>query len=124
MYQIKKKLQSGELMLGTIISEVRNPNIAYMLAQCGFDFFIIDNEHGTYNYETISVMIAAARGANISVIVRIPEITREKYFETARLWCCRFAGTHGKYRCGSKGSYSACKISAHGKPGRCIAPSA
>jgi len=77
MYKIKKKLQKGELVLGTIISEIRNPNIAYMLAQCGFEFFIIDNEHGSYNPETISNMIAAARGANISVIVRIPEIKRE-----------------------------------------------
>lgn len=77
MYTIKKKLQNGEMVLGTIISEIRNPNIAYMLAQCGFEFFIIDNEHGTYNFETISNMIAAARGAGISVIVRIPEIKRE-----------------------------------------------
>jgi 2-keto-3-deoxy-L-rhamnonate aldolase RhmA len=77
MYKIKKKLQNGELVLGTIISEVRNPNIAYMLAQCGFEFFIIDNEHGTYNFETISNMIAAARGAGIAVIVRVPEISRE-----------------------------------------------
>jgi len=77
MYSIKKRLQNGELVLGTIISEVRNPNIAYMLAQCGFEFFIIDNEHGSYNPETIANMIAAARGAGISVIVRIPDITRE-----------------------------------------------
>ena len=77
MYKIKKRLQNGELVLGIIISEVRNPNIAYMLAECGFEFFIIDNEHGTYNSETISHMIAAARGAGISVIVRVPEISRE-----------------------------------------------
>lgn len=77
MYSIKKRLQNGELVLGTIISEIRNPNIAYMLAQCGFEFFIIDNEHGTYNPETIANMVAAARGANISVIVRIPQIDRE-----------------------------------------------
>lgn len=77
MYKIKKRLQNGELTLGTIISEVRNPNIAYMLAQCGFEFVIIDNEHGTYSFEVISNMIAAARGAGISVIVRIPNISRE-----------------------------------------------
>ena len=77
MYSIKKRLQNGELVLGTIISEIRNPNIAYMLAQCGFEFFIIDNEHGSYNPETIANMVAAARGAGIAVIVRIPEITRE-----------------------------------------------
>ena len=74
MYSIKKRLINDELVLGTIISEARNPNIAYMLAQCGFEFFIIDNEHGSYNPETISNMIAAARGAGISVIVRIPAI--------------------------------------------------
>lgn len=77
MYTIKKRLRNGELVLGTIISEVRNPNVAYMLAQCGFEFFIIDNEHGTYTSETVSNMIAAARGAGISVIVRIAEICRE-----------------------------------------------
>jgi 2-keto-3-deoxy-L-rhamnonate aldolase RhmA len=77
MYKIKERLQKGGLVLGTIISEVRNPNIAYMLAQCGFEFFIIDNEHGSYSVETITNMVAAPRGAGISVIVRIPEITRE-----------------------------------------------
>jgi 2-keto-3-deoxy-L-rhamnonate aldolase RhmA len=77
MHQIKKRLQQGELVLGTMISEVRNPNVANILAQSGFDFFIIDNEHGTYSSETVSSIIAAARGAGISVIVRIPEIRRE-----------------------------------------------
>lgn len=77
MYKIKERLQKGELVVGTIISEIRNPNIAYMLSQCGFDFFIIDNEHGSYHVETIANMVAAARGAGISVIIRIPEITRE-----------------------------------------------
>jgi len=76
MYHIKKKLQNGELVLGTMISEVRNPNIAYLLAQCGFEIVVIDNEHGSYSFETISDIIASARGAGISVIVRIPEITR------------------------------------------------
>jgi len=74
---MKKQLQAGKLMLGTIISEVRTPNIAPMFAQCGFDFFILDNEHGNYNPETIGDIIAAARGANIPVIVRVPEIRRE-----------------------------------------------
>ena len=77
MSDLKKSLQQGTLVVGTMVSEVRNPNIAYLLAQCGFDFFIIDNEHGTFSYETISNIIAAARGAGISVIVRVPEIRRE-----------------------------------------------
>ena len=77
MSELKTKLKNGGLVIGTMISEIRNPNLVYMLAQCGFDFFIIDNEHGAYSPETISNMIAAARGARISVVVRIPEIRRE-----------------------------------------------
>jgi 2-keto-3-deoxy-L-rhamnonate aldolase RhmA len=77
MSSLKQRLRRGELVVGTIISELRNPNVAYMLAQCGFDFFIVDGEHGAYSWETISDMIAAARGAGIEVIVRIPEIRRE-----------------------------------------------
>lgn len=76
MTPLKQRLQRGELIVGTIISEVRNPNVAYLLAQSGFDYFIIDNEHGTYTDESVSNMIAAARGAGIEVIVRIPEISR------------------------------------------------
>jgi 2-keto-3-deoxy-L-rhamnonate aldolase RhmA len=77
METVKQRLRNGELVLGTIMSEVRNPNVAYMLAQCGFEFFIIDNEHGAYSSETVSNLIAAARGAGIAAIVRIPEIRRE-----------------------------------------------
>jgi 2-keto-3-deoxy-L-rhamnonate aldolase RhmA len=77
MLSINQKLQNDGLVLGTIISEIRNPNVAYMLAQAGFEYFILDNEHGSYSSETVANMIAAARGAEISIIVRIPEIRRE-----------------------------------------------
>jgi 2-keto-3-deoxy-L-rhamnonate aldolase RhmA len=77
MYNLKSRLKRGDLLVGTMISEVRNPNVAYMLAQSGFDFFIIDNEHGSYSPETLSDLMAAARGTGIAPIVRIPEIRRE-----------------------------------------------
>ncbi len=77
MVSLRKRLREGQLLIGTMISELRNPNIAYLLAQNGFDFFILDNEHGSYSPETISDMIAAARGAGLPIVVRIPEIRRE-----------------------------------------------
>jgi 2-keto-3-deoxy-L-rhamnonate aldolase RhmA len=77
MNDLKHKLKNGGLAIGTMISEIRNPNLAYMLGRCGFDFFVIDNEHGSYSPETVSDMIAAARGAGVFTIVRIPEIRRE-----------------------------------------------
>jgi 2-dehydro-3-deoxyglucarate aldolase/4-hydroxy-2-oxoheptanedioate aldolase len=74
---IKQRLKNNELVLGTFVSELRNPNVAYLLAQCGFDYLIFDNEHGAFSHETVSDMIAASRGAGIDVIVRVPEIRRE-----------------------------------------------
>jgi len=62
MADLKSKLKNNSLLIGTMISEIRNPNLAYMLVQSGFDFFIIDTEHGAYSPETVSNMIAAARG--------------------------------------------------------------
>ena len=77
MPSIKQKLRNNQLVLGTFVSELRNPNVAYLLAQCGFDFLIFDNEHGAFSHETVSDVIAASRGAGIDVIVRVPEIRRE-----------------------------------------------
>ncbi len=77
MVPLKKRLEAGDLVVGTMISEVRNPNVVNLLAKCGFDFVIVDNEHGTYSAADVSNLVAAARGADIAVIVRIPEIRRE-----------------------------------------------
>ena len=77
MISLRQRLLSGELVVGTMISEVRNPNIAHLLAQAGFDYVIVDNEHGAYSPETVSDIIAGARGAGVAVIVRVPEIRRE-----------------------------------------------
>jgi 2-keto-3-deoxy-L-rhamnonate aldolase RhmA len=77
MNSLKQRLKDGELVLGTFVSEVRSPNIVHLLAQAGFDFLVLDNEHGSYSDETVSDVIAASRGASIEVIVRICEIRRE-----------------------------------------------
>ena len=48
MFSLRKRMQKGDLVVGLMISELRNPNFVYMLALSGYDFFIIDNEHGAY----------------------------------------------------------------------------
>jgi len=77
MYDLKRRLKEGDLLVGTMISEVRKPNVAYMLAQSGFDFFIIDNEHGAYSPETLSNMIAAANG-----VAELKSFTSLPFFST------------------------------------------
>lgn len=73
----KERLQSGRPLIGTFLSEVRNPLIASMLAGAGMDFLIVDMEHGAYDYETAGTICAVGREAGIACFVRIPEIRRE-----------------------------------------------
>lgn len=68
----KKLLREGKAVVGIMVSEVRSPGIAVMLATAGFDFFVIDAEHSPFSLETIQNMVLAARGAGITPIVRVP----------------------------------------------------
>ena len=72
-----EKRAYSEVMFGTMVSELRNPNVSIMLATAGLDFFVIDMEHGTYNYTDMAALVSMARGVGIDPFVRIPEIRRE-----------------------------------------------
>ncbi|TCJ19984.1 hypothetical protein E0L93_03285 [Rubrobacter taiwanensis] len=74
---LKQRLAGGELSISTMVSEVKNPNLARMFATAGLDSMIIDMEHGTFDWSDMSAMIAVARGAGLAPVVRIPEIRRE-----------------------------------------------
>ncbi len=79
--KVKRALQRGETVIGTMITEVRNPAIAQILAVAGFDFMFIDMEHGSYNMETVADTIQAARLAGICPLVRV---TNPEYHLMAR----------------------------------------
>ena len=46
-----------------------------MLALAGFDFVVLDAEHGFFSIESIEAMVIAADGAGIPAIVRVPSCT-------------------------------------------------
>jgi len=46
--------------------------VAELLALAGFDFLVLDAEHGFFSIESIEAMVIAADGAGISAIVRVP----------------------------------------------------
>ncbi|MFN3284221.1 MAG: HpcH/HpaI aldolase family protein [Pseudothermotoga sp.] len=70
--KVKKFLKEGKTVIGTMVSEIRTPSIAQMLATAGFDFFIIDMEHSSFSLETVQDMIWAAKASEITPIVRVP----------------------------------------------------
>jgi len=54
-------LKSGGTAIGTMVCDTRTPAIARALHVAGFDFFILDTEHGSYSLETVSDMMQMAR---------------------------------------------------------------
>jgi hypothetical protein len=70
----KARLAAGELCVGTMLVEIRQPGIMIMLANAGFDFVLVDNEHGPFPVDTIAELCRAARSEGVTPIVRIPEL--------------------------------------------------
>jgi 2-keto-3-deoxy-L-rhamnonate aldolase RhmA len=70
----KARLREGGTAVGTMVSEARTEEVAYVLAASGFDFLVIDTEHGSADYETIQRISRGARSAGIAPLVRVPDI--------------------------------------------------
>lgn len=73
--QVKRKLQAGEAVFGTMISDLRSPTVIQMLAYAGYDFVFIDMEHGPYDMETVADLIRVARLSGIAPFVRVPDLS-------------------------------------------------
>ncbi|GGH79993.1 2-dehydro-3-deoxyglucarate aldolase/4-hydroxy-2-oxoheptanedioate aldolase [Pullulanibacillus pueri] len=74
---ILKNLKDSSSVYGTMLSEVNNVNIPRIFKEVGFDFYIIDCEHGYFNYNEVASLITVSKLLNLVVIVRIPKIDRE-----------------------------------------------
>lgn len=70
-------LRSGKPLHG-IFTSLPSPAIVEMCGFAGFDFIVIDNEHGASGLETTENMLRAARASGIVPIVRClrPDISR------------------------------------------------
>ena len=68
---LRQRLKQGETVIGTMVQEVRTPAIAQILKQVGFDFLMLDMEHGAYTLETAAEIIRVARLTGIPPLVRV-----------------------------------------------------
>jgi len=62
-------LRSGRRLRG-VFNSLPSPAIVEMCGYAGFDFVIIDNEHGAAGFETTENMLRAARASGIVPVVR------------------------------------------------------
>ena len=59
--RLKRLLAEGKTPVGVFLIEFRQTAVLQILANCGFDFVVIDNEHGVFGIETIAELSRAAR---------------------------------------------------------------
>ncbi len=67
---LKQKLKSGKQVIGVFMPPP-SPLLVEMSATAGFDFVLIDNEHGPISPETAYHMILAAEAAGITPLARV-----------------------------------------------------
>lgn len=66
---MKARLLAGEPALGCSVM-IPSPQMVEMLAHAGFDWVLIDLEHGTIGLESAELMVMAAEAAGITPIAR------------------------------------------------------
>ena len=75
---IRTRVLNGEVVYGMMVRQGRDPGVTTLVGQVGFDFVLIDMEHGPYSLETVADLIRGARSTGCAPIIRVPGI--ERYF--------------------------------------------
>jgi len=70
----KARLQEGGTAIGTMVSEMWTEEVAYVLGAAGFDFLVVDTEHGSADMESLQRIARGARSAGIAPLVRVADI--------------------------------------------------
>jgi 4-hydroxy-2-oxoheptanedioate aldolase len=79
--QLKRKLAGGGVVLGTFIT-LNCPDLVEIAGLAGFDYCIIDTEHGPGNPESIQHMLRAAELRGMAPIVRVTDTTATTILRT------------------------------------------
>jgi 4-hydroxy-2-oxoheptanedioate aldolase len=68
--RLKELLMTGKTAIGTLV-QLPSPPVVEILAQAGFDWLLIDTEHGPIDTEKLQAMIRATTGTPATPVVRV-----------------------------------------------------
>jgi 2-dehydro-3-deoxyglucarate aldolase/4-hydroxy-2-oxoheptanedioate aldolase len=74
--QLRDKISAGQPVLGTFLVEFGSSAAVSVLADAGFDFVLLDCEHGLFTPPQVGLLMEAAWHAGIAGIVRVPSCDR------------------------------------------------
>lgn len=76
-HKLREKIAQNRPVLGTFLVELEGAPVAQALADAGFDFVLVDCEHGNYGPRAVESIIEAAYHAGICSLVRPPTVSRD-----------------------------------------------
>ena len=74
--RLKQRLHNGEHVYGIMLSEIYVPNVTRMIAVCGYDYLLIDCEHGYFDMTQVANLIAVAECVKLPVLIRVAQPSR------------------------------------------------
>ena len=85
---LKRLLRNGQTCIGTW-SVIPSPSLVNILGASGFDFVIIDCEHGPASLETAEDMVRALESESCTPLVRVPNVSSSNILRSLEI------GSHG-----------------------------
>jgi 4-hydroxy-2-oxoheptanedioate aldolase len=68
--EFKKQMRAGKPKLGLFLNS-HSPTVAEQLAHSGYDWLLVDTQHGPMGYETLSAMLAGTSQGGAKSLVRV-----------------------------------------------------
>lgn len=70
--RVKRTLAAGGVSVGTMMIEFATTGIGRLAAEAGAEFAVFDMEHSGWTMETVRMLMASSRSADLVPLVRVP----------------------------------------------------
>ena len=85
---LRGRVRRGEFVCGTLVTEVNTSSLPVLLASAGFDFVVLDLEHGSLDVGDVRTLIGSARLSDITPLVRVSSHAPELISRVLSLGAC------------------------------------
>ncbi|MBU3031078.1 HpcH/HpaI aldolase family protein [Paracoccus marinaquae] len=105
---MRKRIAQGDRMLGSFI-KLTDPSSIEIFGGTGFDFVVIDQEHGPFDRQALNIAMLAARAAGVAGVVRVPQPTPDLILSTLDVGATGILAPHIVTAEDARGLVSACR---------------
>ncbi|MFX0099994.1 MAG: HpcH/HpaI aldolase/citrate lyase family protein [Candidatus Hodarchaeota archaeon] len=74
---LRQKLTEGQSIVGVMVQDYTNTALMPVLADAGYDFIVIDQEHGPSDHLDIQNLVMSSKHLDIDILVRSTKISYE-----------------------------------------------